>query len=111
MWWKKITFRNYFLAATVLDIISVIGIFAVKNFLPPIVPLFYGRPSGASELAPSLFLLIIPGVSLLIIIINILISVSIKDDFIKKILAVSTAVLTVMLTLTLVKIVLLVGFF
>lgn len=111
MLWKKITFRNYFLAAVILDIVSIIGIFAVKQFLPPIVPLFYGRPSGASELAPSLFLLIIPGVSLLITIINYLISISTKDDFVKKILAVSALVLSTMLALTLVKIVLLVGFF
>ena len=111
MWWKKITFHNFFLASGILSILSIIGIIAVKNFLPPVVPLFFGKPSGEDQLASYWMLFLIPAVSILINAINLFINMSSKDVFVRKILAVSSFVIAFMAATTLVKIILLVGFF
>lgn len=105
------TFRSYFLAGGILSILSAIGFLAVKSFLPPLVPLFYGRPTGVEQLMPTWFLLIIPGVSIVITIINVFINISAEDELIKKNVAVGAFVLSLMTTVTLIKIILLVGFF
>jgi len=111
MWWKKVSFRNYFIIAVVLSIISIAGILLIKNYLPPIIPLYYGKPTGADQLAPTLYFLIIPGVSILISGINLIINLYIKDEFVKKVLAVSSLLASIMATITIVKIVFLIGLF
>lgn len=111
MWWKKVTFYNFFLAALILSVLSAAGILAVMTFLPPLIPLFYGKPTGTDQLAPSWFIFVIPSLSLFITFINIFINTSAKDDFIKKFLAVGSLVVSLMATLTVIKIILLVGFF
>lgn len=111
MWWKKITFRKYFMASFILGAVSIVAIFAVKSFLPPVVPLYYGRPGGAAQLAPLTLLFLIPLVSIVISVINILVSRIIADEFIKKLLAIASLTVSFMATITLIKIILLVGFF
>lgn len=109
--WKNITFYKYYLASIVLSIISTLGILISRGFLPPIVPLYYGRPIGSEQLTPNIFLFIIPAVSLLITTINIIISKSVNDEFTKKLLAISSLLISIMSAVTLVKIISLVGFF
>jgi hypothetical protein len=111
MWWKRITFRNYFLASGVLILLTAVGILSIKSFLPPLIPLFYGKPSGAEQLAPTWFFFIIPGVSLLIAGVNLLVNTLAGDEVVKKILAVGTLVISIMAAVTVAKIILLVGFF
>lgn len=111
MWWKRLRFPNFFVAAGVLNLLTVISILVLKGFLPPVVPLMYGRPAGAEQLTQTLFLLIVPGVSLLLSGVNVFISSSSKDDFIKKFLAVASLAVSAMATITITKIILLVGFF
>ncbi len=111
MWRKNITFQKLFLVAGALSFISLLAVLGSRGFLPPLVPLFYGKPTGADQLAPTLFLLIIPAVSLLITIINLFINSRSKDDFIKKFLAVSSLVFSIMTIIAVTKIILLVGFF
>lgn len=111
MWFKKITYFNYFLVASTLSIIVAIGILAVRNYLPPVIPLFYGKPVGPEELASKDFLFIVPVISAAISIVNIIISKSESNDFIKKILAATSLVVSFMAAVTVTKIILLVGFF
>ena len=111
MLWKKIAFRNYFLVAGILFFLSMAGIVIARNSLPPLVPLYYGKPTGEDQLASTAFLFVVPCVSLLITIINLLINRSINDEFIKRILAVSALIVSLMTTVTITKIILLVGFF
>jgi hypothetical protein len=111
MWWKKVAFRNYFLAAFLLAIFTVLAVFVLLNFLPPLVPLFYGKPTGSEQLAPTWFLFVVPGISILITTIDLFVNSSIKDEFIRKIMAVSSLIVSIMASVTVVKIVLLVGFF
>ena len=111
MWSKQIIFRNYFLIAGLLGVVSIAGIVVVRNYLPPLLPLFYGKPVGPEELASKDFLFFVPLGSIAISFVNLSISKSTKDALIKKILAVSSLVVVFMSTVTVAKIILLVGFF
>jgi hypothetical protein len=71
----------------------------------------YGKPIGADQLGATFLILIIPGVSILITGINFLINKSIKDEFIKHVLAVSSLVISIIATIAVIKIISLVGFF
>lgn len=111
MWWKNTVFRNFFLAATIINAVSIAAVFLLQSFLPPVVPLFYGRPEGAAQLTQPMWLLVAPGISLVITILNLLLSVRSKDDFLKKILAVTSFIVSFISLITITKIILLVGFF
>lgn len=111
MSFKKIVFNKYFVGAWILSLISIVGILLVRSYLPPLIPLFYGKPVGIEELAPRNFLFIVPVMSITISIINLMISKSAKDDFTKKILAVGSLIVSLITSVTVVKIILLVGFF
>ena len=109
--WKKIPYRNYFLAAFMINVGVSLLLILLKSFLPPLAPLFYGRPTGEAQLTNTLGLLIAPGVSILITMVNLILSLWIKDDFLEKLMAFSAIIASVLTTITIIKIVLLVGFF
>ncbi|HUC95302.1 MAG TPA: hypothetical protein VMR19_04885 [Candidatus Saccharimonadales bacterium] len=109
--WKKAIYGNYFLVAIFVNLAVVLSLIIFRGFLPPQVPLFYGRPAGNAQLTTTLGLFIAPIASFLIIIINFLICLSIKDGFLKKILAISSIVISILMAITITKIALLVGFF
>jgi hypothetical protein len=109
--WKRIPYRDYFLTAIIINLIVAAGVLLLKNFLPPLVPLLYGQPAGEEQLVATFGLTIAPGVSTLITIINLCFSFWVKDDFLKRILAISAIVISVLTAITVVKIVFLVGFF
>ena len=108
---KNLVFKNYYYSAAALSGISILGIFFLQSFLPPVVPLFYGGTAGEGQLVPALGLLIAPGASLIITVLNIGLSMTTKDDFSKKALAISALVVSILTTITLIKIVFLIGFF
>jgi hypothetical protein len=109
--WEEIPLKNYLIAGVILNALSATVILILKSDLPPVVPLLYGRPVGSGQLVPTLGLLIAPCVCLLITIINALLSFLTKEDFIKKIFILSGFAISVLSAITIVKIVLLVGFF
>lgn len=111
MFLKKVVFRNLFIIAGILSLITIAGILSIKSFLPPLLPVFYGKPSGAEQLASTYFIFLIPSVSILITALNLFINSSAKEVFIKKIVAIVSLVASLMAAITVFKIVLLVGFF
>ena len=106
----KLPFRGYFYFAIALNVVTLIFTFLSQSFLPPIVPLFYGLPSGVGVLVPSIALAVAPGISLLITALNIFLSYRFSDMFIKKTLSVASGLLAILSTITIIKIVFLVGF-
>lgn len=94
------------LATNALVLILVI---LTQEVLPPIIPLFYGQPQGASQLAPKIFLVIPPAVALLVTGVNVCLSRTTKDDFLWSVLLGGSILTTVLSIITVVKIVLLVG--
>lgn len=111
MLFKKIVLNKYYVVAWAFSLLSIVGILLVHSYLPPLIPLFYGKPVGIEELAPRDFLFIVPIMSVIISVINLMISKSAKNDFTKKILAVGSLIVSLITTVTVVKIILLVGFF
>lgn len=109
--WKKTPLRGLFVTSLVLNILTV-GIFLILlKFLPPVTPFLYGRPSGEGQLVPTLFLLSAPAISIIFTIINGVISSFTSDLFTKKLLIVTTFLLSLLTTITVLKIIFLVGFF
>ena len=107
----KILLKEYVYAAVGLTIATALAVVLSRNYLPPTLPILYGRPTGESQLVPNLGLLIVPSVSILIIIINSVISVFSKDIFLKKVLAVSSLLVAILTAIAVAKVIFLVGFF
>ncbi len=88
-----------------LFITLFIAIFA--NFLPPKIPLFYSLPWGDSQLGSKEQLLILPAIIVLITLSNLIISWQLHPSqfFFKKILIFSSMLISLILTITFIKIV------
>lgn len=109
--WKKMPFKTLIVSALGLNIVAILIFVLLKGFLPPIVPLLYGRPSGEGQLLPVLELLIAPSLSICLIVINGIIANITADSFSKKLLASSAFMVSLLTTITLIKVIFLVGFF
>lgn len=111
MWLKNIAFRNYYLASFILSLVIAAGIVIIRNFLPPVVPLYYGKPIGSDQLAQNILLIIVPAASIVVGVLNLTVSKFVKDMFIKRLLAIFSLLVSLLSAITIIKIVLLVGFF
>lgn len=109
--WEGLPFKNYLYFSLALNAVTGLIIFGGFNFLPPLLPLFYGQPEGQSQLVPKPEVLIAPLVAILITAVNITLARLIKNKFIQKILLVSSFFVSLLITITVIKITLLVGFF
>lgn len=107
---RKLPLVGYIYAAFTLIVISAGTIAATYNNLPPVIPLFFGRPGGSGQLIATAGLFIAPGAALIITLMNTVLAVYLKDDFLKKIMAVSSFFISLLAMITVVKIILLVGF-
>ena len=78
------------------------------NFLPPKLPLYYSLPWGDSQLVAYQQLLIIPASISLITLLNLLISWQLHPSqlFFKKILLIASLLISLVLTITFLKIIL-----
>lgn len=103
--------KKYIYPAIFTALLCLAGILLARTNLPPKVPLLYGQPAGEGQLVPTLGLLVAPGVSLAIILINTVVGFFIKDKFLKKALAVSALFMSILTTITVLKIIFLVGSF
>ena len=65
--------------------------------LPPEIPLFYSKTWGAQMLAPKLYLWILPAITLGIYLLNMLVSrfLLFKDEFLKRALFISGAIVAI----------------
>lgn len=82
-----------------------------RSLLPPEVPLFYGLPEGEDQLVSSLSLIIPSLVSLAIFAINTTLVYFIRDKFIQSALVIATFAVTLLGTITTVRIITLVNSF
>lgn len=109
--WKNLPYKGYFYTSLGLDVATIVIVILTKGFLPPVAPLLYGRPEGASQLIPSIGLIIAPSTALVITLINIFLTKPVKDKFLQQILIVSTFLISLLTTITVLKVIFLVGFF
>jgi|SRR5688572_32523789 len=109
--WKAAPFKNYIYMSIGLNVLTIVIILLFKGLIPPVVPFFYGKPVGDGQLIPALGLLIAPLASLFITTLNLGLSSMTSDNFLKKVYAASTLLFTLLTTITVIKIIFLVGFF
>jgi hypothetical protein len=109
--WKGLPYKGCIYFSLALNVLLIGLILILKGFLPPIVPLFYGLPDGSEQLIPYFGLILGPIIGIIITVINMLISNTIRDIFLKKALVISSAFISLLLAITIIKIVLLIGLF
>ncbi len=109
--WEETPFKSCIYVSLGVSVFLGISILALQNNLPPKLPLFYGRPIGESQLTSIVGFLIAPISALLITLINTMLSFVSKDIFVKKILILSAFMAAMLIAITMVKIIILVGFF
>lgn len=78
--------------STLLQSLLILTAFAK---LPPEIPLFYSKTWGAEMLAPKLYIWILPAITLSVYLLNMLISrfLLFKDEFLKRALFISSAII------------------
>lgn len=109
--WKNLPLKGYVYTSIGFNVLTILAVLLVHGYLPPVVPLFYGLPGGAGQLVASLGLLIGPGIGILVTSLNIGLTAFTKDLFFKKTLVVSSAFVSMLITIATLKIIFLVGFF
>ena len=79
--------------STLLQSLLILTAFAK---LPPEIPLFYSKTWGAQMLAPKLYLWILPAITLVIYLLNMLISrfLLFNEEFLKRALFITSAVVS-----------------
>ena len=107
----SLPFSNWVYTSFVVNLLLVVFVLTIQRWLPPQVPLFYGMAEGEGQLSRSIFLTVPALAAIGITIVNIFISLGVKDAFIKKTLIVAGLAATFLATITVVKIVFLVGSF
>ena len=103
--------KNYALGPMAISLFTCLIALLAQKFLPPQIPLFYGLPVGEEQLSPSIGLIIPSGLSFVISLVNLLLWLKIKDDFLKKVLMISSYVVALFMTVTTLKIIFLVASF
>lgn len=106
---RKIPFYQIVLPALIINSMLIVLIAVSGNFLPPEIPLFYGQPVSTAQLAPTLWLALPAGVSLLLVGINTTLTKIVEDNFLAKALVGALIATTVLSTITIIKIIFLVG--
>lgn len=92
----------------ILSLLIILTTIILLRFLPPKLPLFYSLPWGDGQLATHQQFLIIPASIALITLLNIIISWQLHPQqiFFKKVLLFSSLIVSLILTITFIKIVL-----
>lgn len=106
LWLRKNIFRAL-VSSIVLIVVQLIVVVIIFPQLPPKVPLFYSRPWGNPQLANSTYLLLLPGLSLAILLINAVIAAIFIDQksFYSFCLTWASTIFSTFCLITLVKIV------
>lgn len=108
-YFSLIPFKNSSLVLVAINIITIISLFLFSSRIPPVVPLYYGKPYGAEQLAPQSFLALPAVIALMVCIINTALNALLKDEFVRRVLLGGMFVATLFALITIVKIVILVG--
>lgn len=106
---EKLPLKGFFNVSWILDFMVIFFGILVQKRLPPQIPIFYGLPQGEAQISPSFGILIPPISSLIFIFLNLFLINVIKDEFIKKTLVIAGLTTAVFASVTVVKIVFLVG--
>lgn len=101
--------KNWSLALIFINLFSVLVVILARNILPPVIPLYYGKPYGIEQLSARENLIIPSLIALTICLLSIAISLRLKDQFLKKVLFGAMLTTTLLSLIATIKIILLVG--
>lgn len=107
---KKLPLRGFIYAALALDLAAMLAVVVSHGNLPPVVPLFYGRPVGSSQLTAAYGLGIAPASAAVITILNSFLASRMSSEFSKRILSIASFLISAMSFTTVIRIIYLVGF-
>lgn len=109
---KKVASRPklilYICSICILLLTAILFLFSY-NRLPPEVPLYYGKPPGAKQIANKNLLLLPIALSFVIAGVNYLLSSLTKDQYLRYIFAALSVLVSLISAVTVIKIILLVG--
>ena len=108
---KKVPLKQLLLATLILALLTIGFVVISLNHLPPEVPLFYGLPEGEDQLASATSLIVPSLVSIAVFLINATTVYLLEDKFIQSMLVVATFAVTLLSSITTIKIILLVNSF
>lgn len=108
---EKIPLKRFVYVALTLNILNLITVLILQKNLPPQVPLFYGFAESEQQLTTTLGLIIPSIYSFAVVFINIIFTLFISSDYLKKILSIASFTISLLSIITVVKIIILVGFF
>lgn len=106
---ERLPLKKFYIFSFFLNVSILLIAFLSKYILPPEIPLFYGLPQSSQQISSSLLLFIPSSISLAITIINAYLSVFVDNVYLKKVLALSSILVSFLSTLTTLKIIFLVG--
>ena len=92
----------------ILSLLMVVFISAFAKSLPPVIPLFYSLPWGEKQLVNHSQLFLLPSIMVLVALGNLIISWQLhpQQAFFKNILSIATLSVSLILTMTFLKIIL-----
>lgn len=108
---ENLPFKKFIYLFLLLNIFTLLFIFVVMNKLPPQVPLYYGLARSEAQLGTPSSLVIPCLFSLVALLINLVIASFIENDFLRKTLILAGFAGILLSTITVIKIVFLIGSF
>ena len=101
--------KNYAFGPLTISLFTCLIALLAQVVLPPQIPLFYGLPVSTEQLSPSLGLLIPGGLVVGINLFNLFLWMKINDKYLKRILLISSYIVSLFVIITTIKIIFLVG--
>lgn len=105
----KLPLKKLNIFAFIISIITVIVGLISQIILPPEIPLFYGLPQNSAQISPSILIILPSSIAILMTSVNILISMYISDNYLKKALVFTSLLIAILSAITTYKILLLVS--
>lgn len=106
---SNLPLKPLFATSVVINGIFILLGLVVQLVLPPEIPLFYGLPKNSEQLAPSIFIILPNIVSILLTVINAVISINVEGVYLKKSLAFASISICLLSVIATYKIIFLVG--
>ena len=89
---ERLPLKKLFVISFFTSLLTIVLGLLAQFILPPVIPLYYGLPQTTEQVAAS-FLIILPSVfSIVLTIVNAIISIKTHDNYLKKALAFTTKI-------------------
>lgn len=108
---KTIPLRKLLFTSLIVSLLTIGLVLALQRYLPPEVPLLYGLPLGEEQITSSTSLIIPSLISVAVFVINASIIFVLEDKYIQQLLVMTTFAVTLLSSITTLKIIFLISSF